>query len=215
MNYSQPVREGRKIHQVIRGAATIFLRDGYAGASVDDIARAAGVSKATLYSYFPHKGLMFQQAMQAEVAALDFALDLKPGLDPDQGVPRIAAQIAAWLVDPHLVLLYRVHVAEASRFPALSESFHDTVMRVLQDSIRPWLDRWTRSGSLDIEDTGMALRQLIALAGAALRDDVLLGREQAATRSSVQGAADRAAALFLRAHSPRLPRTMMGNAAGR
>jgi TetR/AcrR family transcriptional repressor of mexJK operon len=37
----------------------IFLRDGFDGASVDDIARAAGVSKATLYSYFPDKQLLF------------------------------------------------------------------------------------------------------------------------------------------------------------
>ena len=43
-----PVTRGRKFLQVLEGARTIFLRDGFEGASVDDIARTAGVSKATL-----------------------------------------------------------------------------------------------------------------------------------------------------------------------
>ncbi len=46
----QDIRRGRKFEQVLAGARDIFLRDGFDGASVDDIARAAGVSKATLYS---------------------------------------------------------------------------------------------------------------------------------------------------------------------
>ncbi len=47
------VKRGRKFDQVLQGAREIFMSDGFEGASVDDIARAAGVSKATLYSYFP------------------------------------------------------------------------------------------------------------------------------------------------------------------
>jgi len=53
------IKRGRKFDQVLSGARDVFLRDGFEGASVDDIARAAGVSKATLYSYFPDKRLLF------------------------------------------------------------------------------------------------------------------------------------------------------------
>ena len=45
------VRRGRKFEQVLEGATQVFLQHGFEGASVDDIAREAGVSKATLYSY--------------------------------------------------------------------------------------------------------------------------------------------------------------------
>ena len=45
------VRKGRKFDQVLAGARDVFMADGFEGASVDAIARAAGVSKATLYSY--------------------------------------------------------------------------------------------------------------------------------------------------------------------
>ena len=102
MTKSQSVSPGRKFDQVVRGAAAIFLRDGFAGASVDDIARAARVSKATLYSYFPDKSHMFQEAMRTETMRLDgsFALDIPADLDPGQAIPVIMAQIAEWLADP-------------------------------------------------------------------------------------------------------------------
>ena len=54
MNTQAPIlRKGRKVDQVLAGAREIFLRDGFEGASVDDIARASGVSKATLYTFTP------------------------------------------------------------------------------------------------------------------------------------------------------------------
>ena len=60
------IRRGRKYDQVLDGARRIFLRDGFDGASVDDIAREAGVSKATLYSYFPDKRLLFTEICNRE-----------------------------------------------------------------------------------------------------------------------------------------------------
>ena len=64
MTFSKVVK-GRKFTQVLEGARTVFLRDGFEGASVDDIAREAGVSKATLYSYFPEKKMMLIEVARA------------------------------------------------------------------------------------------------------------------------------------------------------
>jgi len=60
------VKKGRKFDQVLIGARDVFLRDGFEGASVDDIAKAAQVSKATLYSYFPDKRLLFMEVAKTE-----------------------------------------------------------------------------------------------------------------------------------------------------
>lgn len=200
MAKSQSVRPGRKFDQVVCGAAAIFLRDGFAGASVDDIARAAQVSKATLYSYFPDKPHMFQAAMRAETARLEgsFALDIAADLDPARAIPLIAARIAEWLADPACITLCRAHLAEAPRFAHLSACFHDTLVRILHDAIRPHLDRWVATGQLCLGDTEIATRQLIALSGAGLPDAMLLGRDSTAPDAGVQPAAD----LFLRAAMP-------------
>ena len=63
---NQIVRKGRKFDQVIEGARQVFLNDGFEGASVDDIAKTAGVSKATLYSYFPDKRHLFMEVAKTE-----------------------------------------------------------------------------------------------------------------------------------------------------
>ena len=60
------IRKGRKFDQVLDGARQVFLTDGFEGASVDEIARAANVSKATLYSYFPDKRLLFMEVATTE-----------------------------------------------------------------------------------------------------------------------------------------------------
>jgi len=78
------IKKGRKFDQVLDGARQIFMRDGFEGASVDDIARAAGVSKATLYSYFPDKRLLFSEVArlecnrQAEAAMNEIAMPPAP-----------------------------------------------------------------------------------------------------------------------------------------
>ena len=66
MSQADQINRGRKFDQVLEGARTIFLRDGFDGASVDDIAKEAGVSKATLYSYFPDKRLMFVEVVVSD-----------------------------------------------------------------------------------------------------------------------------------------------------
>ncbi|MBD0354642.1 MAG: helix-turn-helix transcriptional regulator, partial [Rubrobacteraceae bacterium] len=52
-------RARAKRDQILDGARRVFLRDGFAGASTDDIAAEAGVSKRTLYAYYPSKEDLF------------------------------------------------------------------------------------------------------------------------------------------------------------
>lgn len=50
--------------QILSGARRVFLREGFAAASTDVIAREAGVSKRTLYSYYPSKEELFQDVLR-------------------------------------------------------------------------------------------------------------------------------------------------------
>ncbi|HUO55446.1 MAG TPA: TetR/AcrR family transcriptional regulator [Rhodoblastus sp.] len=57
-----------KTRQILDGARRVFLADGYDGASMNDIARAAGVSKGTLYVYFPSKSELFETLIRSDRA---------------------------------------------------------------------------------------------------------------------------------------------------
>ena len=48
-----------KTEAILRGAMQEFLEHGYAGARIDKIVAAAGVSKATVYRHFADKAALF------------------------------------------------------------------------------------------------------------------------------------------------------------
>ena len=55
-----------KVRQILDGARKVFLNLGFDGASMGDIARAAGVSKGTLYVYFENKAELFSALIADE-----------------------------------------------------------------------------------------------------------------------------------------------------
>lgn len=192
---------GRKFDQVRAGARNIFLRDGYAGASVDDIARAAGVSKATLYSYFPEKELMYREVFLDEAMQISgqTPIQIRPEASAAEALPVMTRQIADWLLSDRVIRLYRMNIGEALRFPDVSQRFHEVITGLLRDVVRGHLDRWVISGELDIEDTALAADQLIRLSGALLHDRALLSGGQKPRESTIAQMSNSAAQLFLRA----------------
>ena len=61
--------DNAKRRQIIEGARAVFLAQGFDAASMNDIARAAGVSKGTLYVYFKHKEQLFEAIVEEEYRA--------------------------------------------------------------------------------------------------------------------------------------------------
>src|SRR5271168_3200661 len=62
----QAAEDSAKRRQIVEGARKIFLAQGFDAASMSDIARAAGVSKGTLYVYFDNKEQLFQAIVHQE-----------------------------------------------------------------------------------------------------------------------------------------------------
>ncbi|HEY7971303.1 MAG TPA: helix-turn-helix domain-containing protein, partial [Xanthobacteraceae bacterium] len=56
--------DGAKRRQILDGAMAVFLEKGFDAASMGEIARAAGVSKGTLYVYFDDKQALFDAIVQ-------------------------------------------------------------------------------------------------------------------------------------------------------
>ena len=58
---------GHKRRQILKGARAVFLELGFDGASMGEIAKAAGVSKGTLYVYFADKSSLFTAIVEQEI----------------------------------------------------------------------------------------------------------------------------------------------------
>jgi TetR/AcrR family transcriptional repressor of mexJK operon len=166
MTKKQVIAQGRKFLQVLAGARDVFLRDGYAGAGVDEIARVSNVSKATLYAYFPDKQLMFAEVMRRELADLcaTSPIQVSASSRADEALPRILSDIALWSLSPRAQDLHRVHLAEAGRFPELALGFQTAMNGKLLGPLEDQLHLWVRHGELSVADVPLAARQLTAMA---------------------------------------------------
>lgn len=162
MNIERPVtRKMRKYAQVLDGAREVFLRDGFEGASVDEIARAAGVSKATLYSYFPDKREMFMEmaCVQCEQQAETMLQEIDQCAPVAEVLERAARGLLQIILSEFGVRMFRICVAEADRFPELGQQFYETGPAMGQRLLADFLRLACERGELEISDFSMAAAQ--------------------------------------------------------
>lgn len=184
------------------GAAVIFLRDGYAGASVDDITRAAGVSKATLYSYFPDKSLMFSAAIRAEIdnAFRKSPFDKCRNGHPADILPKVLTELADWAAAKPRLRLLRIITAEGVRFPQAAAAYQaaigDRIINPLETQIKTWIDR----GQINIHDSDHSARQLVAMVTGQVQQHAMLTGSEF-TKEQLSTFAQAAADLFLCGHA--------------
>lgn len=193
------LRKGRKFDQVLDGARSIFLRDGFEGASVDDIARAAGVSKATLYSYFPDKRILFVEVAKAECRRqADEAVELAGlNLPPAVVLPEAARRIIDFFLSEFGRSVFRICVAESDRFPELGQQFYQSGPALVRDRIAGYLDGAVARGELAIEDTRLAADQFAELCKAGIFPAVLFGIKHAFTEADRDHVAKSAVDMFM------------------
>lgn len=200
MNQATTVlRKGRKFDQVIAGAREIFLRDGFEGANVDNIAKAAGVSKATLYSYVPDKRLLFMEVAKAECASMaERALDLIDDTKPPRVVLTIAAsQIVPFLLSDFSQKIFRTCMAERERFPELGREFYAAGPQMGQQRIAEYLEKAIARGELEIDNVHMAADQFAELCRAKLWIRAVFGIQNEFTPSEIEFVVREAVETFL------------------
>jgi len=116
-----------KTEAILAGAMREFLEHGYAGARIDRIVEAAGVSKATVYRHFLDKEALFtalikQMACRKELFLLQ---NLQPG---NRSPLEFLKQYADGMLnnvadDPQILTFLRIIVGESGRFPELARAF--------------------------------------------------------------------------------------------
>ncbi|HEM8819708.1 TPA: TetR/AcrR family transcriptional regulator [Raoultella planticola] len=115
-----------KAQKVLAGAKTVFLSKGYAAASTDMIQQAAGVSKSTVYAYYPNKEVLFTAVIEEQCERfLQTVHDVKiSGKDIADKLHTIARTYLDIVLSDDGMALYRVIASEAPRFPELGRRFY-------------------------------------------------------------------------------------------
>ncbi|WP_375688854.1 TetR/AcrR family transcriptional regulator [Pseudooceanicola sp. LIPI14-2-Ac024] len=199
------VRRGRKFDQVLEGARDVFLAEGFEGASVDEIARRAGVSKATLYSYFPDKRLLFFEVAKREcMRVAEDATQLMAEERPVRDMLSIAAQKIVDFFNTDLSLnVFRVCAAESERFPELAREFYESGPGQARAQLMAFLDCASQKGELVVEDIEMAADQFAELCKARILMDRIFGIRGAFTDNELKMIADEAVTTFMARYGKR------------
>ncbi|MDX1779974.1 MAG: TetR/AcrR family transcriptional regulator [Thalassovita sp.] len=193
------IRTGRKFEQVLQGARQVFLADGFEGASVDDIARAAGVSKATLYSYFPDKRLLFMEVARSECERqADEAVELADFNAPPKDILRFAARKTVEILTSRFSQrIFRICVAESERFPELGREFYQTGPVMGRQRLADYLKGACDRGELSIEDVDLAADQFIELCKVDIYARMIFGISSEFSQPEIDRVVDGAVEMFM------------------
>ncbi len=195
----QVVRRGRKYDQVLDGARTVFLRDGFERASVDDIAREAAVSKATIYAYFPDKQLLFLEVARCECHRQTEEAEASVDGDvPVRVMLTIAAErIASFLMSEFGQRMFRIVVGEGERFPGLGREFYEYGPGLIHDRLVHHIRCYVDNGQLKIEDLDLAADQFAQLCKATIHEKLIFGMAKSITHEDVQRSVCGAVDMFM------------------
>ena len=200
MNTATPkVRKGRKFDQVLEGARTVFMADGFEGASVDEIARVAAVSKATLYSYFPDKRLLFMEVANAEcMRQSQEAMDnIDMASPPREVLGQAGRHFLRFITSTLGQQIFRICVAESDRFPELGQQFYNSGPAVMRAEMATYFAGARDRGELQIDDLILAADQFGELCKADIWTRLIFGVSKSVTDAEIDRVVDNAVETFL------------------
>lgn len=122
-------RAAAKRQAILDAAAEVFLGNGYVGASMDEVAARAGVSKQTVYKHFSSKERLFSELVRRSVGEVDRLVHEAADALPDSADLRadltaLARRFVGHLMQPDAMRLRRLVIAEADRFPEIGRAFY-------------------------------------------------------------------------------------------
>ncbi|MDR7233845.1 TetR/AcrR family transcriptional regulator [Agrococcus sp. BE272] len=191
-----------RIHAAILAAAEdVFLRDGYVGASMDEVARLAGASKQTVYRHFGSKERLFVELVSSMTDAAGDAAGHEA--DASGEVEAVLVDLASAMLDgvltPRILRLRRLVIGEANRFPELGRALHAHGPARAIAGVERRLQAWVDAGLLPEHDTAAAARHWNWLVmGGPLNDAMLLGDDAIPSAAERRAHAEAAVAGFLR-----------------
>ena len=155
--------ESAKRRQIIDGASKVFLAQGFDAASMNDIARAAGVSKGTLYVYFGNKEELFEAIVEQECdVQAEGIFDLDPN-DHDVAavLTKLGVAYVKFLCRPEKASAIRTVIAIADRMPEIGRKFYEAGPAVGIARLAAYLATQVDAGVLAVEDCEIAAAQFM------------------------------------------------------
>ncbi|HEY6379793.1 MAG TPA: TetR/AcrR family transcriptional regulator [Candidatus Dormibacteraeota bacterium] len=199
-------RSARKRRAILDAATDVFLRNGYPGASMDEIAALARVSKQTAYKHFSDKRSLFSEIVSSAVDEAgdpvhDEIVELENSCDVEADLHHLARQLLRRVMRPRILQLRRLVISEAGRFPELGRTFYEQGPGRTMAALAEVFERLAVRGALRLDDSVLAAAHFNWLVmSIPLNQAMLLGEDQPATPAQLDRYADAGVRAFLGAY---------------
>jgi AcrR family transcriptional regulator len=193
--------ESAKRRQILDGARKVFMDLGFDGASMNEIARAAGVSKGTLYVYFADKSRLFEAIVEDEVLEKGkIAYNLDPGRDVETTLREFGRAYIGSMCRPGGGSSIRTVMAIAERMPDVGRRFYENALAKSIDRLADYLQAHVQPNDLTIDDCQLAAAQFMQMCQATLFLPFVFQAEPAPSAERIARVVDSATRLFLQTY---------------
>lgn len=190
--------------RLVEIAAAMFMERGFDATTIDAVAEAACVGKATLYARYRDKAALFAAVVRRQI---DRWLIVSATEVPTRGervaevLSTMGRSMAAAILIPEAIAINRIITAQATRFPELAHMAHREAWQRSNASIAAVLEHFAREGQIAVEDSEMAADLFLSLVVGRLSRLAMLGI--AIDPGQVERRIEAAVALFLNGVVPR------------
>lgn len=161
--------DSAKRRQILDGARKVFMDLGFDGASMNEIARAAGVSKGTLYVYFADKNRLFEAIVQQEALAHgQVVFNFDPVRDVETTLREFGKAYIELVCRPGGGSAIRTVMAIAERMPDVGRRYYENVLEKTINRLADYLQAHVRPNDLAIENCQLAASQFHQMCQASL-----------------------------------------------
>ena len=193
-----------KRRQILDGARRVFLSAGFDGASMGEIAKAARVSKGTLYVYFDSKEALFEALTLEERAGLAEAVFRLDENEPDvrSAMRRLGISFLEAMLKPDHISSIRMVIGATDKFPRFGQSFYEAGPRTGARRLKTYLEAQVAAGRLRTDDPDSAAEQFLALCSARLYKRAIFGVPADLGARAFEREVDSALNVFFAAYGP-------------
>ncbi|MGY2938155.1 AcrR family transcriptional regulator [Bradyrhizobium sp. GM6.1] len=194
--------DSSKRRQILDGGARkVFMDLGFDGASMGEIARAAQVSKGTLYVYFADKCALFEAILEQEALQHgQVAFNFDPARDVETTLKDFGRAYNRLLCRPGGGSAIRTVMAIAERMPDLGRRYYARVLDKSINRLSDYLKAHAAAGDLDIDDCDLAASQFMELCKASLFLPFVFQAAPAPSEERMSEVVDSATRMFLAAY---------------
>src|SRR5919109_2649313 len=200
-------RSTRKRRAILEAATALFLRNGYRGTSMDEIAALARVSKQTVYKAFSDKERLFSEIVisavnEAADPVYDEVLELEDSGDVETDLRGLARQLLVRVMQPRILQLRRLVIGEAGRFPELGRTFYEQGPGRTIAALAAVFERLAARGTLQLDDPPLAAAPFNWLVmSTPLNPAMFLGEDEPPATAELNRYADAGVRAFLAAYA--------------